>query len=105
MKNLLIVLGLFTTICMASCSKKITVVDTGGVRYVNTSSAGNRYEMFLDGTSLGLINANDIFDKTNITVGSHVVKAVQSDGVIIIPITVTKTVTVAKGVNVEFTFP
>jgi hypothetical protein len=105
MKNVIITCGILITICFLSCAKKVKVVDTGGIRYVNTSNAGNRYEMFLDGTSLGLINANTVFEKANIEIGSHAVKAVQIDGVILVPITISRTVTVSKGLNIEFSFP
>jgi hypothetical protein len=105
MKNLIIALGLIAAITIGSCSKKLVVVDTGTVKYINTSGAGNRYEMFLDGTSLGLINANSFFEKGNVTAGAHVVKATQIDGVIITPITVTKNVSITKAATLEFSFP
>jgi hypothetical protein len=105
MKNLIMALGLITAVTFGSCSKKLVVVDTGTVKFINTSAAGNRYEMFLDGASLGLINANSFFEKGSVSVGSHAVKAVQIDGVIITPITVSKNVSITKSATLEFSFP
>jgi hypothetical protein len=105
MKKIIIVILAFSTIIIASCTKDTKVTSTGTVRYTNNSNGGNRYEVFLDGASLGLLNADTFLDKNAIPIGSHIVRAKQNDGVILIPIQVEKTVTVSKGLITEFIFP
>jgi hypothetical protein len=103
-KNLL-VLGLLATTTLFSCSKNTAVVQTGTIRYTNTSSGGYRYEMFLDGTSLGLLSANKFFDKLSVPVGSHIVKGKQYEGYVLYPTVVEKTVNISNGITLEFSFP
>jgi hypothetical protein len=100
--------GLIVTIIATTilgCKKDTAVVDTGIVRYSNASPGGYRYEIFLDGGSLGLLNANSYYDKPSIPVGSHIVKSVQYEGYALTPTVVEKTISVTKGVTLEFNFP
>jgi hypothetical protein len=105
MKKNLFALLLLVGVVFSSCKKDTVVIDTGTVRYNNNSTGGNRYELFLDGGSLGLLDANSFYDETNIPVGSHIVKAVQYEGYILTPTIVENTVVVTKGVTLQFDFP
>lgn len=97
--------SLLLFISILSCKKDTAVVDTGNIRYTNLSNGGNRYEIFLDGQSLGLINAGYSVDKASIPAGSHIVKASQYEGYILYPTVVEKTVNITKGITLQFQFP
>jgi len=105
MKKNLFAFLLLVGVVLTSCTKDTVVVETGTIRYNNNSTGGNRYELFLDGGSLGLLDANSFYDETNIPVGSHIVKAVQYEGYILAPTIVENTVVVTKGVTLQFDFP
>jgi hypothetical protein len=106
MKKNLFALLLLVGVVFASCKKDTpTVIETGTIRYNNNSTGGNRYELFLDGGSLGLLDADSFYDETDIPVGSHIVKAVQFEGYILAPTIVENTVVVTNGVTLQFDFP
>ena len=103
MKSKLLLFGFFSII-LFSCSKDTAIVDTGSIRYTNMSPGGNRYEIFLDGKSLGLISANTYYDKKDVPVGSHIVKSVQHEGYLLYPTVDEKTISVDKGITLQYTF-
>ena len=92
---------------IAGCGKdnNQTTVDTGTIRYKNTSSGGYRYYAILDGANLTLVPAGTYYDKTNVPIGSHIVKALQFEGYILYPTTKESTMNVTKGITLEFSFP
>jgi len=107
MKTKLLAFSLFFSLFFIACKKdsNTTVVDTGTIRYNNASSGGNRYEIFLDGASLGLLSSGIYYDETDVPVGSHIVKAVQYEGFILSPTIKETTVDVFKGTTIQFDFP
>ena len=108
MKRLLTFVVL-STLIFSGCSKSndTPTAATGTIRYTNTSPGGNSYEIFLDGTSLGLLSANKYYEKTGIYMGPHTVKAVQHEGYVLTPTIVTATVSISASVptSTEFIFP
>jgi hypothetical protein len=103
MKGKLLLAGLIAVIFILSCKKDNA--DTGAIRYSNFSTAGHRYQIFLDGKSLGLLDAGHYYDKSPVTVGSHTVKATQYEGIVVTPIIIERTMTVAKDDTSQFQFP
>lgn len=99
---LLVALALITAGCTKSDSNTATV-DTGSIRFTNTSS--NPYEIFLDGADKGAQPGGTYSTITNVTVGSHTVKASQNSGYIISPTVRNGTLTVTKGQEISFVFP
>lgn len=95
----------FTALLFSSCKKdsETAIVQTGTIRYNNNSS--NRYEVFLDGASYGLLNGGYYWDKTSVPVGSHIVKAVQYEGYLLYPTIVENTVNLSVGSTLQFDFP
>lgn len=111
-KNMLFLMLFVGSAILFSCSKdspastpNTVVVQTGTIRYTNNSSGGNRYEIFLDGASLGLLSSGYYYDKDSIPVGSHIIRALQYEGYLFTPTDITNTVTVTTGSTVNFDFP
>ena len=91
-----------SALLFSACKKDTVVVQTGTIRYNNSSS--NRYEIFLDGASLGLLPTG-YWDKTSVPVGSHIVKAIQYEGYVLYPTTVENTINLSAGSTLQFDFP
>ena len=83
----------------------VAVVPTGTIRYINNSNGNNRYELYLDGGYKGLLASGYYLDLSSVTAGSHIVKARQYEGYLLVPTVVEKTITVYQGSITEFRFP
>lgn len=108
---------LFAALCCATllaCNKEDMPTPPGGgggtthkaagaIRYTNTSA--NRYIIYLDGSSLGLVNGKSYYIKSDVPVGSHTVEALQYEGYIAYPTHTSGTANVYDGGEVEFVFP
>ena len=105
-----VVLILLFALVFVACKKdditpSVAVVPTGAIRYINNSSGNNRYELYLDGGYKGLLPAGYYRDFTGVPAGSHIVKARQYEGYLLVPTVVEKTINVSQGSTIEFSFP
>jgi hypothetical protein len=105
-----VVLILLFIVGFIGCKKddttpSVAVVPTGAIRYINNSNGNNRYELYLDGGYKGLLAAGYYWDCTSVPAGSHIVKARQFEGYLLVPTVVEKTINVSQGSTIEFSFP